>query len=114
MSMVGVRHQMSALAARVAVRRGEASSKAPSDETPDTRHATANAGQALLEQVLARENMRRAWKRVKANKGAAGVYGMDIAQKGRYLVTALPPIREQWMASPYRPNPVRRVGILTK
>ena len=111
MSMVGVRHQMSALVERVAVRRGEASSKALSDETPDTRHATADAGQALLEQVLARENMRRAWKRVKANKGAAGVDGMDIAQTGRYLVTALPTIREQLMAGTYRPSPVRRVGI---
>jgi RNA-directed DNA polymerase len=111
MSMVGVRHQMSALAERVAVKRGEAPSKAPSDETPDTRHATSDAGQALLEQVLARENMRRAWKRVKAIKGAAGVDGMDIAQTGRYLVTALPTIREQLMAGTYRPSPVRRVGI---
>ena len=111
MSMVGVRHQMSALTERVAAGRGEASSKALSDETPGTRHATGDAGQALLEQVLARENMQRAWKRVKANKGAAGVDGMDIAQTGLYLVTALPTIREQLMAGTYRPSPVRRVGI---
>ena len=55
--------------------------------------------------------MLRAWKRVKANKGAAGVDGMDIAQTGRYLVTALPTIRDQLMAGTYRPSPVRRVGI---
>jgi RNA-directed DNA polymerase len=55
--------------------------------------------------------MQRAWKRVKANKGAAGVDGMDIAQTGRYLVTALPTIRAQLMAGTYRPSPVRRVGI---
>ena len=55
--------------------------------------------------------MQRAWKRVKANKGAAGVDGMDIAQTGRYLVTALPTIRNQLMAGTYRPSPVRRVGI---
>ena len=55
--------------------------------------------------------MQRAWKRVKANKGAAGVDGMDIAQTGRYLVTALPTIRDQLMAGTYRPSPVRRVGI---
>jgi RNA-directed DNA polymerase len=111
MSMVGVLHQMSASAERVAVRRGETSSKAISDETPVTRHATGDAGQGLLTQVLARENMQRAWKRVKANKGAAGVDGMDIAQTGRYLVTALPTIRNQLMAGTYRPSPVRRVGI---
>ncbi len=55
--------------------------------------------------------MQRAWKRVKANKGAAGVDGMDIATTGRYLVTALPTIRNQLMAGTYRPSPVRRVGI---
>jgi RNA-directed DNA polymerase len=111
MTMGGVMHQMSASAERVAVRRGEASSKASSDETQPPRHATENAGQDLLTQALARENMQRAWKRVKANKGAAGVDGMDIAQTGRYLVTALPTIRAQLMAGTYRPSPVRRVGI---
>ena len=111
MSMGGVRHQMPASAGRVAVRRGEASSQAVSDETLRTRHETGNAGQALLEQALARENMQRAWKRVKANKGAAGVDGLDIAQTGRHLTSAWPAIREQLMAGTYRPSPVRRVGI---
>jgi RNA-directed DNA polymerase len=111
MSMDGVLHQMPASAGRVAVRRGEASSKASSDEARSPRHETISAGQGLLARVLARENMQRAWKRVKANKGAAGVDGMDIAQTGRYLVTALPTIREQLMAGTYRPSPVRRVGI---
>ena len=111
MSMDGVRHQMPASAGRVAEWRGEASSQASSGETPSPRHDTTNAGQDLLTQMLARENMQRAWKRVKANKGAAGVDGMDIAQTGRYLVTALPSIRNQLMAGTYRPSPVRRVGI---
>jgi RNA-directed DNA polymerase len=109
--MDGVRHQMPAAAGRAVERRGEASSERASDETPSPRHATTSAGQNLLTQVLARENMQRAWKRVKANKGAAGVDGMDIAQNGRYLVTALPTIRNQLMASTYRPSPVRHVGI---
>ncbi len=34
----------------------------------------------LLERILSRENMLRAWKRVKANTGAAGVDGMSIEQ----------------------------------
>jgi len=111
MSMDGVRHPMPASAGQVAERRGEASSKPISDETSSPRHETMDAGQGLLAQVLARENMQRAWKRVKANKGAAGVDGMDIAQTGRYLVTALPNIRDQLMEGTYRPSPVRRVGI---
>lgn len=111
MSMGGVKHQMPASAGRVAGWRGEASPEAVSDETQSPRHETIDAGQGLLAQVLARENMQRAWKRVKANKGAAGVDGMDIAQTGRYLVTALPNIRNQLMEGTYRPSPVRRVGI---
>ena len=102
---------MSAQAERVAVRRGEASSQASGDETRLPRQEPEGAGRGLLAQVLARENMQRAWKRVKANKGAAGVDGMDIAETGRYLVTALPTIRNQLMAGTYRPSPVRRVGI---
>jgi len=55
--------------------------------------------------------MQRAWKRVKANKGAAGVDGLDISQTGQYLKHAWPTIRQQVMAGTYRPMPVRRVGI---
>ena len=40
-------------------------------------------GQGCCWQALTRENMQRAWKRVKANKGAAGVDGLDIDQTGR-------------------------------
>ena len=34
----------------------------------------------LMERVLARENLQRAWKRVKSNKGAPGVDGMAIEE----------------------------------
>lgn len=111
MSMRKALHQMPAPAGRATVGDGEAVSGVVSDEARPTRHDTGNAGQALLEQALARENMQRAWKRVKANKGAAGVDGMDIAQTGRYLTNAWPNIRNQLMAGTYRPSPVRRVGI---
>ena len=55
--------------------------------------------------------MQSAWKRVKANKGAAGVDGLDIAQTGQHLKHAWPTIRQQLMEGRYRPQPVRRVGI---
>ena len=111
MSMGKALHQMPARAGRITVGDGEAVSGVLSDEARLTRLGTVSAGQGLLAQVLARENMQRAWKRVKANKGAAGVDGMDIAATGRYLVTALPNIRTQVMEGTYRPSPVRRVGI---
>ena len=86
MSMRKARHQMLARAGRIKVGDGEAVASLISDEACPTRHEKVNAGQGLLAQVLARENMQRAWKRVKANQGAAGVDGMDIAQTGHYLV----------------------------
>ena len=39
-----------------------------------------STGPGLLKAVLARENMQQAWKRVRANKGAAGIDGLDIDQ----------------------------------
>lgn len=65
----------------------------------------------MLEATLTRENLQRALKRVRANKGAAGVDGLDIDQTARHLVTAWPEIRERVLSGTYRPSPVRRVTI---
>ena len=81
------KHQMPAPAERVAARQGEAAAQAVSDEALHPRHDTGRRRAALLRAALARENMQRAWKRVKANKGAAGVDGLDIAQTGQHLST---------------------------
>ena len=109
--MSHVTHQMPAPAGRVAGRRGEASSSVASDETRLPRQEPEGAGRGLLTQVLARENMQSAWKRVKANKGAAGVDGLDITQTGKRLKHTWPTIQQQLMNGTYRPMPVRRVGI---
>lgn len=65
----------------------------------------------LLGQALSRENMVRAWKRVKANKGSAGVDGRTVLETGEYLEQAWPDIRAGLLDGSYRPEPVRRVGI---
>ena len=65
----------------------------------------------LLEAALTRENLQAAWKRVKANKGAAGVDGLDIEQTFQMLRTNWPQIRQNLLAGKYRPQPVRRVMI---
>jgi RNA-directed DNA polymerase len=70
----------------------------------------AGAG-SLLEAALTRENLQAAWKRVKANKGAAGVDGLDVEQTHRLLQTTWPQIRQELLAGKYRPRPVRRVMI---
>lgn len=103
--------QMPATAGRAGAAHGEAVCEPASDEARSPRYETRNTGSALLTAALTRENMQRAFKRVKANKGAAGVDGMSIAQAGLYLKTAWPTIRKQLMADEYRPSPVRRVMI---
>src|SRR5579862_6234467 len=109
--MTTVRHQMPARAGRGGSRGGEARSEPTSDEAAVPRSSARGAGQALLQRMLARGNLQRAWKRVKANKGAAGVDGLDIAQTTEHLKGAWPRVREQLLAGTYRPSPVRRVSI---
>jgi RNA-directed DNA polymerase len=65
----------------------------------------------LLTQALSRENMVEAWKRVKANKGSAGVDGLTIERTVEHLKTHWPRIRQEILSGVYRPQAVRRVEI---
>jgi RNA-directed DNA polymerase len=65
----------------------------------------------LLTQVLSRENMAAAWKRVKANKGSAGVDELTIDETPEFLKTHWPHIRAEILSGTYRPQAVRRVEI---
>ena len=112
MSLGTVWHQKPGQPGRAVAGHGEAVSEAVSDEAALARHAQTSCGaDDLLGQALARENMARAWKRVKANKGSAGVDGRTVQDTGVYLKTAWPDIRERLLDGSYRPEPVRRVGI---
>jgi RNA-directed DNA polymerase len=103
--------QMSARAERSGNGQGEALSVPVSDEAPRPRHEPEDTGPGLLMAVLARENMQRAWKRVRANKGAAGIDGLGIDETVQRLMWEWPVIREQLLRGTYRPQPVRRVTI---
>lgn len=65
----------------------------------------------LLEQIVSTENLNRAYKRVKRNKGAGGVDGMGVDELLRYLKDNGEEIRESILAGKYQPAPVRRVEI---
>ena len=90
---------------------GEAARVAVGDETKWVSSEVMNSGTVLLEAALTRENMVKAWKRVKANKGSAGVDGMTIQDAVGYLKSHWLRIKESLLEGTYRPAPVRRVMI---
>src|SRR5260370_19254250 len=65
----------------------------------------------LMEEVCARGNLERAWKRVRSNKGGPGVDGMTIDDAKGYLREHWPNIRAQTLEGTYQPQPVKRVEI---
>ncbi|MGE5484176.1 MAG: group II intron reverse transcriptase/maturase [Ignavibacteriales bacterium] len=97
--------------------RPEGSGRNPREQGMGASSATAMGGtsqpeaERMMEAVVERENMIAAWKRVKANKGAAGVDGMTVDQLTPYLREHWPRIREELLAGRCVPSPVRGVEI---
>ena len=72
---------------------------------------TQPGAKVLMEEVLRRENMLRALRRVRSNKGAPGIDGMTVEELVSYLKENWPRIREELLRETYLPAPVRRVEI---
>jgi RNA-directed DNA polymerase len=82
------------------------------------RQATGASGEkagegvpGLMEEVLRRENLKAAYKRVVTNGGAGGVDGRSVDDLKEQLRTDWPRIREQLLSGSYKPSPVRKVEI---
>ena len=65
----------------------------------------------LMEEILSRENMMLAYKKVKANKGASGVDGISVDEMDGYLKENWSSIKERIQKRKYKPQPVLRVEI---
>ncbi len=65
----------------------------------------------LMEEICERENLRRALKRVKKNKGSPGIDGMTAEELQGYLCKEWLAIREELMLGKYKVKPVKRVEI---
>lgn len=65
----------------------------------------------LMEQILSRENMLLAYKKVKANKGAGGIDNISIDEIEEYLKENWEDIKERIRKRKYKPQPVLRVEI---
>ena len=68
-------------------------------------------GADLLERILARENLNRAYKRVKSNKGAPGIDGMSVEDTLPWLREHREELLESVRSGKYKPQPVRRKEI---
>jgi RNA-directed DNA polymerase len=64
-----------------------------------------------LENILSSENLSLAWKQVRANKGAAGVDGMEVGDFPDFCAKHWETIHRKLMEGSYSPSPVRRVMI---
>ena len=75
------------------------------------REAEERDGADLLEKVLDRDNLNRAFKKVKANKGAPGIDGMTVDDAPEWLKEHKGELLESIRNGKYKPSPVRRKEI---
>ena len=66
---------------------------------------------SLIDKVIAPRTLRRAWDKVRANDGAAGVDRQTLAMFERRLEANLEDLARRVRKGTYRPQPVRRVWI---
>ena len=66
---------------------------------------------SLLDEVLSKNNIEKAYKRVYQNKGANGVDGVTVYELRDYLDKHFEEIKEKIKTRKYKPSPVRRVYI---
>ena len=72
---------------------------------------TLNSNDNLLDTILSQENLNLAWKRVRANKGAAGIDGITVDDFVAHFKAVGNDIVETIRQGHYQPLPVRRVHI---
>ena len=89
----------------------EAAARAEADMVARTRTKAEVAATGLMEAVVERGNLKLAYQRVLANKGAAGVDQLAVAELKEHLKRHWPSIRTRLLAGSYQPQPVRRVDI---
>lgn len=68
-------------------------------------------GENLFSQVLTKENIAKAWKRVRSNKGKPGIDGITVEEFPEYYRTKWPDILQALWTGEYQPKTVKRVII---
>jgi RNA-directed DNA polymerase len=95
----------------------ETGSEAPTNgervELPMAKQEPESGGtsERLMEEICEPENMRKALKRVRGNKGAPGIDGITVEELPGYLRRNWPKHREELLEGTYKPKPARRKEI---
>ncbi|MGJ3495485.1 reverse transcriptase domain-containing protein, partial [Piscirickettsia salmonis] len=85
------------------INEGQQASKALIDDEVLTKH--------LMEKVCSPPNLNRAYKRVKANKGAAGIDGMTVKDLRNWIAENKDALIGSLLSGDYQPQPVKGVEI---
>lgn len=79
----------------------------------DSRHVMErhSLNSVTVAQVLERDNLQKAWKQVRANKGAPGIDNVSVEEFPEYALTHWEEIKAALLEGTYTPSPVKRVEI---
>jgi len=66
---------------------------------------------SLIDKVYQRKNLKRAWERVRANRGSGGVDGQSLEAFGAQLNEQLERLHQELKEDAYQPQPVRQASI---
>ena len=75
------------------------------------KHNEETTAPVSIESILERDNMSAAWRKVKSNRGSAGVDGMDIEQSEEHIRKHWATIKPKLLAGRYTPAAVKAVEI---
>ncbi|MCA9195382.1 MAG: hypothetical protein KDB03_26605, partial [Planctomycetales bacterium] len=81
-------------------------------ESADTKKtALSDTTEFLMEKIVDTRNVEKAWRKVKANKGAPGPDGITLDEFPQWFRAEWPTIRQQLLDGTYVPQPARRKAI---
>ncbi len=111
-SLKGKRPQMSRQLELPLGGKGEAPMTLRSEEAPTATNGNGHSGASdLMAEVVSRQNLQVALKRVKKNKGSPGIDGMTVEELPDYLRQSWSRLREQLLTGRYQPTAVKRQQI---
>lgn len=100
--------------ARVLAEQGEQPGASSAQGITPAESANMHCPSDLLERIVGRDNMRHAYRKVKANKGAAGIDKMGVAEMREYFEQHSNELFNRIRCGKYTPSPVLRVEIPKK